>query len=225
MTIRFRTALVLTAIALRVDAAESGNAGRIDVSYGIRDPICTDIRSQLTEISAADFRNGKWRDRFGGIEWQHETWPVTTASGSNEDLSFRHLSIDLDNDRSMDVVVVWASTVRGALFDWLYLLTPSEFQAASAARNPRGFFDQGRRLNPDNAVAFTNGDDAVPVELQVWERERVRYLLLKEHSFAKAAASQSNTFVVAKLEPAVPVAKDDTAKRLSPAMICRFVTG
>ena len=134
---------MLGLISLHVDAAEPGDAGGISIAHGMHDPICEVVRSQLTRIPAADFQNGTWQDRFGSVKWQRDTWPITTMAGLNEDAPFKYLSIDVDNDRSSDVVVVRTSTVRGVFLDGLYLLTPSEFLAATKERNLRDL-EQGR---------------------------------------------------------------------------------
>jgi hypothetical protein len=235
MRMRTLRLAILGTIALQASAAENA-VERFTVMRSERDSVCQEAHALLEPITItpADFWNGKWREAFGTIAWVHGTWPTITAANIQEDVPFKHLEADIDSDGAPDVAVVRSGMIRSVQFDWLYLFEPSTFRSARESGGISAALEQASpkqtglkrpwQLNPINLVVFSNGGDAIPVELELWKREHEMLLLLKEYNFARAGKRDTNTFVVAKIDKSLSASTSgNDASTLRPAMICRFV--
>jgi hypothetical protein len=215
---------MLSTIALHARATDAP-IGSLTIVRNERDPVCQEARKILEAITPRDFWNGKWREAFGAVAWVQGTWPTITAQNTQENVPFKYLEADMDADGAPEVAVVWSGMIRSVQFDWLYLFDPGNFRSARESGGISAALNHASQLNPANLVLFSNGEDAIPVDLQLWQRDQEMLLLLKEYNFARAGQRVTNAFVVARIDRTsltISTPAGD-AKRLRPAMICRFV--
>jgi len=192
---------------------------------GGKDEVCHAIKDLSRKVSEEEYKSGIWRERFGSIDWKHDTYPTITAEKRPWDVPYKYVYVDIDNDGRQDVVVVYSGMIRSVDFDWLYLFTPEKFQQAQLEKTVFKLFESGPFLNPHNEVKFSSGVTAVPVELQIWHHKGTRYLLLKEHFFPWRKAGPPHSLVVAKLSrTSLKWYEPLKLYRLVPDLKCRLVS-
>jgi hypothetical protein len=216
--------VLLLAAALTACASTAWAATPVWIAHGGTDEVCRAVAGVSSRISRDDFLSGTWRERFGRTEWQHGTYASIGANDRRFENAFRYVPVDVDNDGIRDVAVVNTGTIRSVDFDYLYVFTPKEFDDARDEGSIARRLHETPTLNPRNEVRFAGGVSAVPVELQLWQHKGVRYLLLKEHYFAKQRTGVPDSLFVAKLSPASRVWDDELkVNRLEPELKCRLV--
>jgi hypothetical protein len=194
------------------------------IVVGQSNEACRAIAKVVRATKNEDFWSGRWRDRFGRVEWMQGSYPTMTAEGRHADVPYKYSNVDIDNDGQRDVVVVYTALFSSADWDWLYLFRPKQFRVAQKEGIVGKLFQEVPILNPRNAVQFSNGQSGVPVELHLWRYKGANFILLKEHFFAKKEPDVPSSFFVAKLEPQ-STKWDEVFKvhRLVPQLTCRMV--
>jgi hypothetical protein len=205
-------------------ATRTSGENRLWTMRGEGNPVCAEIRASLESVSPEEFWNGKWSRAFESVDWQHGSFVVVTTSGTTESVPLKYVETDMDADGTSEVVVVTENMMRSVLFDWLYLLDAAAFRIAHESGRLSAALEEAMQLNSSNYVTFSDGEIAVPVQLQIWKQQRESYLLLKEQNFARPNASIANTLLVAAIPKASAPAPTTLTERkmLRPTMVCRF---
>jgi hypothetical protein len=170
------------------------------------------------------FWNDKWRDQFGSLTWHHDSFPTVTSDGKNADVNFVFVVLDLDNNGKKEVIVIQSDLLSSIEWDWLYTVESKQFRTAQKEGRVGKLLNQWPMLNPQNSVTFSNGNEAIPTSLHIWQYKNTNYILLKEHFFAKESTARPNSFVVAKLKPnSIQWNKQTKRYRLVPELTCQIV--
>jgi len=226
----FAVLVLLLIASFSSQSNDSIGTNGVQIDYGSSNPVCRSVANTIYGISVEGFRGGAWRKEFGEIDWHRDSFPTITAEGWPGKVWFEYSSLDIDNNRADEIVVM--ETVFFTSIDWdrLWVFTREEFARAQKENSFRKLLSTFPTLNPQNVVSFSNGKTAVPVEIHIWKHKKKNYLLMKEHFFAGEEQIQEgrvlpNAFYVGVLDGQMfskydPVLK---ANRLIPKMLCRFV--
>lgn len=202
----------------------ASSADGFKILYGANDPICREATKIIRKIPTADFWNGSWRTGFGAISWRQASYPTITAEGKHLDIEFQYLPVDINDDGSEEILVKETALFTSIAWDWLYMFQSQQFRAAQQEQSVGRLLPSVPMLNPQNTVQFTNGDQATPVEVNIWERGKRSFLVLKEHFFAKNQKGVPSALLIGRLgKYSVRHDVATNTQRLVPDMVCRIV--
>jgi hypothetical protein len=207
--------VALGATALPITAL----AAKIHVEHGATTTVCKAAAQIAARIAETDFWSGQWRNAFGVVDWIEESYPTVTAEGRAQRVPYSRLAIDIDNDGKRDIVVRYTDMQGSVLWDWIYILEPSDYQIARKRDDVGKLLQTAPQLNPDNSVQFTNGSSGVPVESQIWKHGKMNYMVLKEHFFLKREPKLPSSLFVGRLQSRP---SDMKSRRMPIELVCRF---
>jgi len=218
------TRIVLPLVGLCMAASiVSARAAKLDIQEGGQNSVCKAAARIAAQLSETDFWGGGWRQAFGAVNWIEDSYPTITAEGREHRVVYSRVMIDIDNDGGRDVVIRYTDMQGSVLWDWVYVVPPSEFQAAKKQDGVVKLLQTAPQLNPDNSVQFTNGSGGVPVEFQIWNHAKTNYIVLKEHFFLKRQPSLPSSLLVARVQSPSSSPSTDVGSRRPPVeLICRI---
>ncbi len=185
--------------------------------------LCNDASRILSNIPRYRFWNGQWREAFGSVEWDKDFYPSIDSEGKQRENKYEFRSIDINNDGQSDVVIKETGMLRSALWDWLYVMAPDEFRSLRANRTIGKSLGIIQQLNPGNAVIFTNKQEAVPTEMQIWRHGSKNYIVMRELQFSTEEHKDPASAYVAELRGPLGAPINRRGNRtLIPRMVCKF---
>jgi hypothetical protein len=216
--------IVFLLVGLSVTALPSNvRAAKLSIQHGAQNAVCKTAAEISSRVSERDFWAGEWRNAFATVNWLDDTYPTVTVEGREQRITYRRIGIDIDNDGKRDVVIRYTGMQGSVDWDWIYVLAPSEFQAARKQDGVGKLLQTAPRLNPDNSVQFTNGSSGVPVEVQIWKHGKTNYVVLKEHFFLKGKPNLPSSLFVGLVQTRSDNSPGDAGSRSLPVeLVCRI---
>ena len=198
-------------------------AANLHIQHGAQNAVCKAAAEIASRVSEDDFSGGEWRNAFGTVNWLDDSYPTMTAEGREHRVAYSRVTIDIDNDGKPDVVVRYTDMQGSALWDWVYVLAPGEFQAARKQDGVGKLLQTAPQLNPDNPVQFTNGSSGLPVEFQIWKEGKTNYVVLKEHFFLRGQSTLPSSLFVGRVQSRSNNAPGNiSSRRLRVELVCRI---
>jgi hypothetical protein len=205
---------------------EDARAAKLHIQEGRQNSVCKAAARIAGQLPEADFWGGEWRQAFGAVNWIDDSYPTVTAEGRKQRVTYSRVMLDIDNDGKRDVVIRYTDMQGSVLWDWVYVVRPSEFQAARKKDDVGKLLQVAPQLNPDNSVQFTNGSAGVPVEFQIWNHAKTNYIVLKEHFFLKRQPSLPSSLFVGRVQsPSNSPSDDVSSRRPAVELVCRIRGG
>jgi hypothetical protein len=194
----------------------------VEIKYGANNPICRVAIRMVRDIPPTDFWGGAWRKRFGDIDWNKGSYPTITAVGKYWGVEYQYLVVDVDADGNDEVLVRTTDMISSVDFDSLYFFEYQQFSAAQKENTVGSLLRTVPILNPGNGVRFSNGEESVPVEVQIWKYQGQNILILREHFFARNRRGVPNSLFVSKFNRQSLIHKTAPNQQVIPDLICRI---
>jgi len=219
--------VVPPALALEPDGPSELPIQTARIVYGAKDPTCRSALAIVASVSNFDFVFGNWQSAFGQNVFETDKTPKPSALPDSPSIHFAR--VDIDNDGNADDVVITTNMLRSVDVDSLFVLHPPLLEQAVNRDAFYATLAKAPSINPGGAVMFSNGQDATPTEIHVWNVGALNLLVMKELGFAQNDRQEPehpapHSLVVGQIEAraTIPAPKWDTNPRLVVKMLCRL---